>query len=247
MVAGETSRLIESFRGEPELHHPIRGRIKGITAFTRFIQEMGDWLREKNYSVDILNLIVTGPRSVEEVVLTLDGPSGAIDMPIAIVSDRTPDGQVLEMRMYFSTWPLTGSHSLRPPLLQPDPDVKETGFVGDYQRALASGDITAVVASFDNGGYFREPSGGTHIHRGAHELASLYEHFFSNGGGIRLEQCASTDDGRACAVEYNVVGWGRTTMSPQAGIAIYVRGASGKIAAARIYDDVDAPIPSKQD
>ena len=30
-------------------------------------------------------------------------------------------------------------------------------------------------------------------------------------------------------------------MPPQAGIAVYVRGQNGKLAAARIYDDVDPP------
>ena len=66
--------------------------------------------------------------------------------------------------------------------------------------------------------------------------------FCSNGGGIPLEHCAVTDDGRACALEYNVVSWGRTELPPQAGIAVYVRGDSGKLAAARIYDDVDPPL-----
>ena len=51
-----------------------------------------------------------------------------------------------------------------------------------------------------------------------------------------------TDDARACALEYNVVAWGRTTLPPQAGLAVYVRGDSGKLAAARIYDDADPPL-----
>jgi hypothetical protein len=44
-----------------------------------------------------------------------------------------------------------------------------------------------------------------------------------------------------CALEYNVVKWGMTQLPPQAGVAVYVRGESGKLAAARIYDDVDPP------
>jgi hypothetical protein len=39
-----------------------------------------------------------------------------------------------------------------------------------------------------------------------------------------------------------VVAWGRTVMAPEAGIAVYVRGDSGKLAAARIYDDTDPPL-----
>jgi hypothetical protein len=51
-----------------------------------------------------------------------------------------------------------------------------------------------------------------------------------------------TDDGRVCALEYNVVAWGGTPMPPQAGIAVYLRGDSGRLAAARIYDDADPPL-----
>jgi len=80
------------------------------------------------------------------------------------------------------------------------------------------------------------------MHRGTDEIRALYEQFFSNGGGIPLEHCAVTDDGRTLALEYNVVRWGETGLPPQAGFAVYVRGESGKLAAARIYDDVDPPL-----
>ena len=36
--------------------------------------------------------------------------------------------------------------------------------------------------------------------------------------------------------------WGKTELPPQAGVAVYVRGQSGKLAAARIYDDADPPL-----
>ena len=144
--------------------------------------------------------------------------------------------------MYYSTWPLTGGHAIRPPMLQPDPEVHEGDVVGEYQRALAAGDVDGVVAAFEPGAYVREPAGGRHVHRGTDELHALFTRFFSNGGGIPLEHCTVTDDGRSCALEYNVVAWGRTQLPPEAGIAVYVRGDSGKLAAARIYDDTDPPI-----
>jgi catechol 2,3-dioxygenase-like lactoylglutathione lyase family enzyme len=39
--------------------------------------------------------------------------------------------------------------------------------------------------------------------------------------------------------------WGKTELPPQAGIAVYVRGQSGKLAAVRVYDDVDWPFSSR--
>jgi hypothetical protein len=114
--------------------------------------------------------------------------------------------------------------------------------VGDYQAALAAGDVDAIVAAFEPDGYAREPAGAEYVHRGTDGLRAFYELLFSNDGGIPLEHCALIDDGCACALEYNVVRWGRAELPPQAGVAAYVRGESGKLAAARIYDDVDPPL-----
>jgi hypothetical protein len=164
-------------------------------------------------------------------------------VPVAVAADHAAGGGIAELRVYYSTWPLTGRHANRPPLLQPDPAAREPDVVGEYQRALASGDADAVLACFEPDAYLREPAGGGHVHRGTDELHALFELFFSNGGGIPLEHCAVTDDGRACALEYNVVAWGRTALLPEAGIAVYVRGDSGRLAAARVYDDTDPPLP----
>src|SRR4029079_1225083 len=111
-------------------------------------------------------------------------------------------------------------------------DVHEGDIVGEYQRALAGGDVDGVVAAFEPDAFVREPAGGEHVHRGTDQLRSLFTRFFSNGGGIPLEHCTVTDDGRACAIEYNVVSWGQTKLPPQAGGAVYVRGEKRKRAGA---------------
>jgi hypothetical protein len=242
LVTGELDALIESFAGEPELHHPVRGRIRGRRAFVALVEEMNVWLGERNASVEDVALTFTKPRGVEEVIVHLEGENGHVALPVAIVIDHR-DGRVMdEVRVYFSGWALTGIHQNRPPLLQPDSEVAASDVVGEYQRALAAGDADAIVATFEEDGYAREPAGSDYLHRGADELRGFYEQLFSNGGGIPLEHCTVTDDGRACALEYNVARWGRTELSPQAGVAVYVRGESGKLAAARIYDDADPPL-----
>jgi hypothetical protein len=45
-----------------------------------------------------------------------------------------------------------------------------------------------------------------------------------------------------CALEYNCVRWGGRQLQPQAGIGVYERGPDGLLAAARGYDDVEAPM-----
>jgi hypothetical protein len=161
------------------------------------------------------------------------------------VAERDNDGRIVELRIYYSALVLTGGHCHRPPVLQPNPHLNDCpDVIGEYQRALADGDLDSALSAFEPDASVREPAGGPFIHRGHDELRALYERFFSNGGGVALEHCTITDDGSACALEYNVSRWGRTDLLPEAGIAVYVRGASGKLASARIYDDADPPLGS---
>ena len=158
------------------------------------------------------------------------------------MADHDATGHLEELRLYFSGWPLTGRHANRPPLLQRDPGLRQADVVGEYQDALAGGDLEAITGTFEADGYAREPAGGEHVHRGRDGLREFYGRLFSNGGGIALEHCAAIDDGRCCALEYNVVRWGRTELAPQAGVAVYERGSGDGLRAARIYDDVDPPL-----
>jgi hypothetical protein len=242
VMAGEPAALVESFAAEPELYDPVRGRVKGARAFETFVTELNTWLARHNASVEDIEHVVTERRGFEEVVLHLDGEAGRVDLPVAIVADRHSDGRIDELRIYSSSWPLSGRHLNRPPVLQPDPELGASDVVAEHQRALMAGDVDAIVATFEPDGYAREPAGGQYIHRGPDDLRSFYELLFSNDGGIALEQCALLDDERVCALEYNVVRWGKTQLPPEAGIVVYARGQSGRLAAARMYDDTDPPV-----
>jgi hypothetical protein len=134
LMAGEIDALIDSFAGEPELHHPVRGRIKGARALAAFVTEANAWLEQRDASIEDVDLVVTERRGVEEVLVHLAGEAGQVDLPVAIVADRQRDRRIDELR------------------------------------------------------------------------------------------------------------WGRTELPPEAGVAVYVRGESGKLAAARIYDDSDPPL-----
>ena len=242
LMSGELGALIDSFAGEPLLQHPVRGRISGVRAFEAFVAETNEWLARRNVAVADVERVVMERNGFEEVVLEFDGENGRIGLPHAMVAEHDSRGRLTELRIYFSSWPLTGRHANRPPLLQPDAEVHESDVVGEYQRALAAGDLDAILATFEADGYAREPAGGEHVHRGSDGLRAFYEQLFSAGGGIPLEHCAAIDDGRSCALEYNVVRWGQTDLPPQAGVAVYARGPAGRLAAARIYDDVDPPL-----
>jgi SnoaL-like domain len=239
LMSGETNALVDSFAGEPELHHPVRGRIKGVAAFERWVAETRDWMAAHAVAAADADAVITRDRGVEEVVLHVDGDAGRIALPVAIASDHEGGGGITEQRMYFATAPLSGRRAVRPPLLQPDAGVELPGAVGEHLRAVAAGDVEAALATFEPAGCVRDPAGGTH--RGADELRALYERLFATGGGVVLEHCAGVDDGRACALEYNLVGRGGRALRPQAGVAVYERGDGGRLAAVRIYDDAGPP------
>jgi hypothetical protein len=198
----------------------------GTRAFEAYITRLRAWLSTHNMSFDPVEHVFMAPRGFEEVVIHLDGEDARVDVPAAIVADRRSDGRLLELRIYHSIWALTGRHLHRPPLLQHDPDLRAEGVVAEYQRALAAGDVDAIMATFEPSGYAREPTGREFVHRCRDALRAFYERLFSNGGGIELEHCALVHDGRACALEYNVVRWGRTFRAPCSGWSAAARGAA---------------------
>jgi len=245
ILAGEPDALVRSFAEQPRVEDPRAGHVEGAEELHAFVSEMTGWLRQRDAVVENVALTLTQSRTVEEVVLHLLGDDERrIDLHVAIVSDRNPDRTLKVLRVYHSMWPLTGIHNLRSPLLPEDPTLHAEGSPGDYQRALSEGDIEGVLGTFEPDGYAREPSGGAYLHRGVEGLREVYSHMFANGGGIPLEHCTLADDGVRCAIEYNCVRWGVTDIAPQAGVAVYERGNSGLLSAARIYDNVEPPAVS---
>ena len=111
--SGETEALLRSFAGEPELHHPVRGRVRGRRAFERFIADTTRWLTASNVAADDVERLITPSRTIEETVLTLDGPNGRTELPVAVVGDRDDDARITELRLYYGTWPFTGRHANR--------------------------------------------------------------------------------------------------------------------------------------
>jgi hypothetical protein len=238
LFAGEPDALIESFTGEPMLYDPLRGRVKGEPAFRAYVAQTHDWLVQRNVSVEDVHHVVRTAGGFEEMVLHVDGQSGRVALPFAAVADRGADGRIEELRIYHSNRPLGGRRASRPPLLQPDPELRGPDVLAAHHRALGAGDLEAIVARFEPEGYAREATGAEH--RGS-DLRAFYDRMFSHGGGIELELCAIVGDGTACGLEYNLVQWGTEPLPPQAGLAVYVTGQTGELAAVRVYDDVEPP------
>jgi hypothetical protein len=238
LLTGDRYRLLGDFAAEPAIDDPLGGRVRDLAAFNQFYDERQAWLVERQARVELLRTIHKDQRTVCETLLHLHLPEQEIVLPVAVVGDHTAHNRLRAIRVYHSLWPLIGSHRVRPPLLPPDPSLTLSDVIAEYQQALFAGDVAAIVAAFEPDGSFREPAGGAYLYRGREKLHEFMTHLLASGG-IRLEHCTATDDGLACAIEFNAVQFGPQRILPQAGLAVYQRGPSGRLHAARIYDDVN--------
>ena len=221
---------------------PQHGPIGDEAPFDAYVASSAAWLEERAARPRLIATTVGPTRAVGEFEVELSQDGRTFSLPVAVVVEPDDDIGWLAIRVYHSQWPLLGHHVIRLPLLAKDRTVRESDVVGEYQAALAAGDVARIGATFEPDGCFREPAGGEYRVCGTMALRELFTTFFGVGGGITLEHCTATEDGVRTALEFNAVKWGSTAMTPQAGVAVYERGRTGKIAEARIYDDVDPPL-----
>jgi len=236
---GDARVLEHAWPGEVVVYDPRAGEVRGHRELRQFISRNQAWLAEHQARIETVAATAVEGRAVVELLAHLSSDGQQTAWPVAVVAAAPDDGSVI-FRTYCSQQPVDGRRHLRPPILGPGP-VHPGDVVGRYAAALRAGDTEAVVATFGPGGYFREPFGPRAAHRGPDELRSYFTSCFSAGGGISMQNCAMTDDGVRCAVEYNVLRWGRHDLPPQAALGVFERGADGLLAAARVYDDVEAP------
>jgi hypothetical protein len=239
---GGPGTLLELFPGGVRVDDPVAGRVEGRAELEAYGVSSAAWLRARSANASAIATTHGGTRSVAEFELNMAIDGGLFALPIAVVVEPDLARQSVWIRIYHSQWPLLGHHVLRPPLLVRDPAAGESDIVGEYQAALAAGDAARITATFEPDGCFREPAGPQFRVCGTANLLEFFGRFFSAGGGIVLEHCTVTEDGVRTALEFNAIRWGETALSPQAGVAVYERGATGRIREARIYDDVAGPV-----
>jgi hypothetical protein len=238
---GKSRLLEEAWPGEIVIDDPRAGQVRGHTDLRHFVRRNRTWLAEHHARSETVATTRVGPRAVVELLAHVEQKGQTVPWPLAVVAD-SPDDRSMVIRTYCSTRPFDGQRSVRPPILEPGAQ-PPGDVVGRYQTALRGGDVDGIVQTFQPDGYFRGPIGSDALHRGTDELRAYFLETFGSGGGLELEPCQVTDDGQRCALEYNCVRWGSHDLPPQAGIAIFDRGPEGLLAAVRVYDDVELPLP----
>jgi hypothetical protein len=237
LATGQAEQLARRLGDRATVDDPIFGRTNGMPALARYLDEVADWLGKRDGAFDRVAFTVGSDRDVTEGTLSLTFEGRRVSVPVAIVAERRREREV-EVRLYYSTRPIKGTHAVRSPLLPQDDEVAVPPPVAAHLQALLRGDVTGIVGSFEPGGSMRDGQGKTYG-RASGELTSHYEMLFAGGHGIKVLKGARADDGRTCALEYTVVSVHGKTVAPQAGLAVYERGESGLLHAVRIYEDVE--------
>jgi ketosteroid isomerase-like protein len=237
---GDSHALETVWPGTVVIQDPVAGEVRGHRQLQDFVSHNRSWLTERHARIETVTSTVANGRAVVELLAHLEADDGReLSWPIAVVAESTDDRSIV-FRTYCRRWPVDEPLRVRPPLLEAA-NIELTDIVGRYLRAQDAGDADAAANTFAPDGYFREPYGPGSLHRGARELKAFFAERFSAGGGIILEHCAVTDDGVRCALEYNCVRWGEHDLPAQAGLGVYERDSEGLLAAARIYDEIEAP------
>jgi ketosteroid isomerase-like protein len=236
---GDTRALEDVWPAEVVVFDPVAGQVRGHGELRRFVRRSRELLAARGARIDTVASTTAGDRAVVELLVRLTGEGADVAWPVAIVAE-SPDDRSVTFRSYFSRIPVSGRRHLRPAILEPGGG-HPGDVVGRYHTALAAGDVDALVGAFaPEAGYLREAVGPQCAHRGTDALRALFAGW-CDGGGVTLEPCSVTDDHVRCAVEYNCVRRGGHDVPSQAGVAVYRRSAGGLLAAAHVYDDLDAP------
>src|SRR3954469_15172264 len=164
--AGAIARLLDD---QALVDQPLWGTARGRGEIQVMVSRAGGWLSERRAAVRHVATTSNAQRAVAEhaVKLVIDGRSA--ELPIAVVAESR-GGSVFAIRTYHSTWPLTGTHGLRTPVLPHDPSIVVPGIFEHYQRALAAGDLEGILDAYEEDGYAREPSAGEYVYRGKARL-----------------------------------------------------------------------------
>ena len=244
LMSRELDALVDSFAVTPELHDPVRGRVRGTRAFEAFASEASSWLRQHDASVEEVEHVITERHGFEEVILHFDGPNGRVIFRSQSWPTSAPTAGSKRCGSTSATCRARAATPTDHLSCSPIPSCAcQTSWATISMRSRPARSKRSWRPS--NQTATRESRRETRTCTGvATASVSFYELLFSNGGGIQLEHCRMIDDQRACGLEYNVVRWGETELTPEAGFAVYVRGPNGGLAAARIYDDADPPLRS---
>ena len=210
------------------------GRCIGLSGVEGWVQGFVQWAQGLKASHSVVATLHSSTRAVLELSLSITVADGVVDLPLVLVADLHGDAIVM-LRTYHSTWPYTGTHTLRKPPLEGAAAGAVPGIFARYIEQVSNADIGSVLESFTPDGYVREPSGDRWKHQGPEGRATFYGHLV-NAPRATFDLNSCVVDRSLIAVEYSFA-YGDV---PMVGGVCIMEHEGGSIAAVRIADDVGA-------
>ena len=147
LIAGDVGSVLPCFGMKATIDTPSGGK----QLPPEWVSEERSWLAAHSAEAVNVSTVATETRVAHEIALTLQINGKAVELPVLLVADIAEDS-LRDLRIYHSTWPLSGGHLVRGPLLEPDANAELTEPVVSYEKALAAGDIDALQALFEDDG-----------------------------------------------------------------------------------------------
>lgn len=236
-VAGAEGDVARLFAASPDIDMPETGRSRDGEALARCVETYRDLLEARDATITVVNQIDTHIRSVAELSVELRDLQNPLT--VAIVGDRSGDC-FSEIRGYHAMVNYKGFFTPRPHLLAiAEVPPAQPAVVKRYFRAIhEEASLENALSLYSEDAHIVIPT-GLRVD-GRENVRAVYGVMLSSGG-IALQQCTATDDGRSCAIEWACDRWGEKAYPGlEAGCAVYEHQGD-RLRAARIYDDLDPP------
>jgi hypothetical protein len=215
-----TEDLVSRLRGQEWIDDPFLGPVPAA----RFEAASPVWPGHSRWgAIKAVAITSQAPRTVSELHFVPADSSGPV-VPVGIVWDEA--GGRRRARVYCNKT-LLGSDQVRGPLIPPDPGLVLHPTMSRYLTALRAGDEQGLLEVLEPGLRVFGPMGELK----ADDVRAAFAKRMSQGGGVPIMYITGTDDGTRAAVEF--ISW---RIRPHAGLGVYERAASGRIAEFRAYE-----------
>jgi hypothetical protein len=114
LLSAQPDQLARRLGERATVDDPIFGRASGMPALERYLEEVASWLSKREGRFEKVAFTMGSDRDVTEGVLSLTFEGRRASVPVAVVAERRREREV-ELRLYYSTKPIKGTHAVRSP------------------------------------------------------------------------------------------------------------------------------------
>lgn len=234
LVDGAIEPLSRRLGGRATIEDPTFGHAAGLAAIGTLLGHAAAFLRDHHAGYRHRRTTTGRDRDLAEGVLSLDGPSARIEVPILVVGERKREREI-DLRLYHAIPPeAAASPSMPDPSEAPLGAQSSTSavvlpqLVKHVVDALRIGALERFLAAFEGAAQLVDVDGTAHSKRDG----SMGAFLTSVGARIDLDPAAFADDGRICGVE-GAVRFGAS--EPRPACLVFERGDTGLFRELRLY------------